>query len=74
MTVSRACASANQAISDGVNLIESGNADVVVAGGAECLSRIPILVSDRLSRTPRRGLACQDPGRAAPHIRPHPAP
>ena len=51
VTVSRACASANQAISDGVNLIESGQADVVVAGGAECLSRIPILVSDRLSRT-----------------------
>ena len=51
VTVSRACASANQAISDGVNLIESGNADVVVAGGAECLSRIPILVSDRLART-----------------------
>ena len=51
VTVSRACASANQAISDGVNLIESGNAEVVVAGGAECLSRIPILVSDRLSRT-----------------------
>ena len=51
VTVSRACASANQAISDGVNLIESGNAGVVVAGGAECLSRIPILVSDRLSRT-----------------------
>ncbi len=51
VTVSRACASANQAISDGVNLIESGNADVVVVGGAECLSRIPILVSDRLART-----------------------
>lgn len=51
VTVSRACASANQAISDGVNLIESGNAGAVVAGGAECLSRIPILVSDRLSRT-----------------------
>lgn len=51
VTVSRACASANQAISDAVNLIESGNADVVVAGGAECLSRIPILASDRLSRT-----------------------
>lgn len=51
VTVSRACASANQAISDGVNLIESGNAGVVVAGGAECLSRIPILVSDRMSRT-----------------------
>lgn len=50
-TVSRACASANQAISDGVNLIEAGVADVVVAGGAECLSRIPILASDRLART-----------------------
>ena len=49
VTVSRACASANQAISDGVNLIESGYADVVIAGGAECLSRIPILASDRLS-------------------------
>lgn len=49
-TVSRACASANQAISDGVNLIEAGVADVVVAGGAECLSRIPILASDRLAR------------------------
>ena len=50
-TVSRACASANQAITDGVNLIEAGVADVVVAGGAECLSRIPILASDRLART-----------------------
>jgi len=50
-TVSRACASANQAISDGVNLIEAGVAGVVVAGGAECLSRIPILASDRLART-----------------------
>ncbi|MXX70995.1 MAG: acetyl-CoA C-acyltransferase FadI [Gemmatimonadetes bacterium] len=51
VTVSRACASANQAIADGANLIEAGCADVVVAGGAECLSRIPILASDRLSKT-----------------------
>ncbi len=51
VTVSRACASANQAISDGVNLIEGGYAGAVIAGGAECLSRIPILASDRLSRT-----------------------
>ena len=51
VTVSLACASANQAISDGVNLIEGGYADAVIAGGAECLSRIPILASDRLSRT-----------------------
>ena len=51
VTVSRACASANQAIADAVNLIETGCADVVIAGGAECLSRIPILASDRLART-----------------------
>ena len=51
VTVSRACASANQAIADAVNLIETGCADVVIAGGAECLSRIPILASDRLAGT-----------------------
>lgn len=50
-TVSRACATANQAIADAANLIEVGYADVVVAGGAESLSHIPILVSDRLSET-----------------------
>ena len=51
VTVSRACASANQAIADGAGLIETGCADIVIAGGAECLSRIPILASDRLSTT-----------------------
>lgn len=48
-TVSRACATSNQAIVAGANLIETGNAQVVIAGGAESLSHIPILVSDRLS-------------------------
>ena len=47
--VSRACATSNQAITDAVNLIESGYANVVVAGGAESLSHIPIMVSDELS-------------------------
>lgn len=49
-TVSRACATANQAIADAVNLIELGYADIVVAGGSESLSHIPILVSDNLSQ------------------------
>ena len=48
-TVSRACATANQAISDAANLIEVGYADVVIAGGAESLSHVPIMVSDKLS-------------------------
>lgn len=50
VSVSRACTSANQAITDGALMIEAGQADVVVAGGAESLSRIPITVSDRLSK------------------------
>ncbi len=51
VTVSRACASSNQAIADGVNLIERGYADVVVAGGAESLSQIPITIKQSLSET-----------------------
>jgi acetyl-CoA acyltransferase len=50
-TVSRACATSNQAIVAGANLIEVGQAEVVIAGGAESLSHIPILVSERLSQT-----------------------
>jgi len=50
-TVSQACASANQAISDAVNLIERGYADVVVAGGAESLSHIPITLKQSLAET-----------------------
>jgi len=50
-TVSRACATSNQAITDAANLIEVGQAEVVIAGGAESLSHIPIMVSDELSET-----------------------
>jgi acetyl-CoA acyltransferase len=49
-SVSRACTSANQAITDGTQMIEVGQADIVIAGGAESLSHIPITVSERLSR------------------------
>ncbi len=49
-TVSRACASANQAIADGSGLIARDYAHVVVAGGAESLSQIPVTVSDRLAK------------------------
>ncbi len=50
VTVSRACSSSNQAIADGAALIELGHADVVVAGGAESLSHVPITVSERLAK------------------------
>ncbi|MDH5588826.1 MAG: acetyl-CoA C-acyltransferase FadI [Gemmatimonadota bacterium] len=51
VTVSRACASSNQAIADAAALIETGQASVVVAGGADSLSHIPITVSDKLAKT-----------------------
>lgn len=42
-TVSRACASANQAITDAADQIALGHVDVAIAGGSESLSNIPIL-------------------------------
>lgn len=48
-TVSRACASANQAITDAADQIVIGHHDVVIAGGAESLSNIPILHSRSMS-------------------------
>ena len=44
-TVSRACASANQAITDAADQIALGHLDIVIAGGAESLSNVPILHS-----------------------------
>jgi acetyl-CoA acyltransferase len=49
-TVSVACASACQAITDATNLIERGYADVVIAGGVEMLSNVPISLSPPLAR------------------------
>lgn len=48
-SVNRACASANTAISLGADQIARGNADVVIAGGAESLSDIPVLHSRRFA-------------------------
>ncbi|HYN82180.1 MAG TPA: acetyl-CoA C-acyltransferase FadI [Gemmatimonadaceae bacterium] len=44
-SVSRACASANQAITDAADQIALGHVDVAIAGGAESLSNVPILHS-----------------------------
>ena len=48
-TVSRACASANQAITDAADQIALGHADIIIAGGAESLSNVPILHSRGMS-------------------------
>jgi len=48
-TVSRACASANQAITDAADQVVLGHHDVIIAGGAESLSNVPILHSRTMS-------------------------
>ncbi|MEX0928352.1 MAG: acetyl-CoA C-acyltransferase [Balneolales bacterium] len=51
-TVTMACISSNQAITSGIEAIQTGHADVVVAGGTETMSDVPI----RLSRKVRQKL------------------
>jgi acetyl-CoA acyltransferase len=48
-SLNRACASANQAVTAAHDQIALGHADVIIAGGAESLSDIPILASRRLA-------------------------
>jgi acetyl-CoA acyltransferase len=48
-SLNRACASASQAVSSAHDQIALGNASVIIAGGAEALSDIPILASRRLA-------------------------
>ncbi len=50
-SLNRACASSNQAIAEGFDQIRLGLADVVLAGGVESLSDVPILHSKRFSQT-----------------------
>lgn len=50
VSMNRACASAGQALSYAYDQITLGHADIVLAGGAESLSDIPILHSRRMSR------------------------
>ena len=49
-TINRACASAAQAINNAADQIRLGHADVVLAGGVESLSDLPIMHSRRFSR------------------------
>lgn len=48
-SINRACASANSAIAVGADQIAAGRADIVIAGGAESLSDVPILHSRRFA-------------------------
>ncbi|XP_019393665.1 PREDICTED: trifunctional enzyme subunit beta, mitochondrial [Crocodylus porosus] len=49
-TVTMACISSNQAMTTGVGLIASGQCDVVVAGGVELMSDVPIRHSRKMRK------------------------
>ncbi|XP_023619209.1 trifunctional enzyme subunit beta, mitochondrial isoform X2 [Myotis myotis] len=49
-TVTMACISANQAMTTGVGLIASGQSDVIVAGGVELMSDVPIRHSRKMRK------------------------
>ena len=44
-TVVQACISSNQAIANGAAMIQSGQAEVIIAGGTETFSDVPIRFS-----------------------------
>jgi acetyl-CoA acyltransferase len=80
VTVQRNCASGMEAIQQAHDRIASGNADLIVAGGTESMSRIPLYLSDGMTRTFERlsraksvggrlvALAGARPGHLAPRI------
>eukprot|EP01130_Rhizamoeba_saxonica_P001218 TRINITY_DN1110_c4_g1_i1.p2 TRINITY_DN1110_c4_g1~~TRINITY_DN1110_c4_g1_i1.p2 ORF type:complete len:401 (+),score=111.51 TRINITY_DN1110_c4_g1_i1:226-1428(+) len=49
-TVTQACISSNQAITSGIGQIKSGQAEVVLCGGAETMSDVPIRYPRRMRR------------------------
>src|SRR6202163_1793972 len=54
-TVNKVCASALKAVNLGALLIRAGEADVVVAGGMEAMSRSPYLLEDQRFGSHLRG-------------------
>ncbi|KAM9017527.1 trifunctional enzyme subunit beta, mitochondrial [Ara ararauna] len=50
-TVTMACISSNQAMTTGVGMIAAGQCDVVVAGGTELMSDVPIRHSRKMRKT-----------------------
>ena len=59
-SVTRACATSTQAIVNGTQAIMMGDADVVIAGGADSLSRPPITYSDRAVKVLMQANAAKD--------------
>lgn len=65
-TVHRNCASALEAISDGFDKIKAGTADVVIAGGTENMSQMPILLGQKYQDIFGKLFAAKGPSQALP--------
>jgi acetyl-CoA acyltransferase len=59
-SVTRACATSTQAVVDGAQAILFGDADIVVAGGADSLSHPPVLFSDEFVDVMMKAQAARD--------------
>src|SRR5688572_2644799 len=53
VTVNRLCASGLQAVADGARLVATGEAELVVAGGVESMSRAPLVMGKPDAAFPR---------------------
>ncbi|HVV81615.1 MAG TPA: acetyl-CoA C-acyltransferase [Kofleriaceae bacterium] len=53
VTVNRLCGSGLQAVADAARLIETGEADLVIAGGVEQMSRAPLVMGKATEAFPR---------------------
>ncbi len=60
-SVTRACATSTQSFVDGAQAILLGDADIVVTGGADSLSKPPVLFSDEFVQVMMKAQAAKDP-------------
>lgn len=65
-TVHRNCASALESLSQGYEKIKSGTMDVVVAGGTENMSQMPVLLPQKFQDLFGKLFAAKGPGQALP--------
>lgn len=65
-TVHRNCASALESISDGFEKIKSGTMDVVIAGGTENMSQMPVLMPQKMQDIFGKLFAAKGPKQALP--------
>jgi acetyl-CoA acyltransferase len=73
-TVQRNCASGMESIAEAHAKVAAGQADLIIAGGTESMSQIPLLMSEGLTRMFERLMRAKSPGAklsALASVRPH---